>query len=490
MNFGSLFLFFIVLVATVSVASSADLPKIKRGCTTNMARTQLTNTPCTPFVFNGEEYNDGCADYYGRYLWCSTGNSWTYCGPCLDDVAKENAEVAKENVVAKVTTPVAKESTEVAKESTEVAKENTEVAKESNEVAKERTEVAKENKGSDEKTETKENTLPKNTEAKTDSVPAASTTEKTEEVPEKTENNPVEVEEPAHDEKEPENVAENKDEKTAEVPAKAATEEPKATAEDKATKKAETPESKTTEPAKESATEEGKDEKETKVEPKNVETPEKEAEVTAQTPEKEATIQTEVAPKSSNKEGPVEPEVVAPKKPSVTTATSECDDEDDCAEGDASGAGLPEKTEEKKTGDTPKLVATEEGATVGGATVEGETKETKEADNTKGDDKNEVKEVVEVDVNFEIEGEEPIIVEGENKGSKKNNQGVSNVFKITIIVCVVFLLTGIVITGIIVKKRLHRDEYLAGREEKGLKIDLDGVKANSHEKITSVDNVA
>ena len=33
--------------------------------------------------------------------------------------------------------------------------------------------------------------------------------------------------------------------------------------------------------------------------------------------------------------------------------------------------------------------------------------------------------------------------------------------------------------------RLHRDEYLAGREEKGLKIDLDGVKVNSHEKIVS-----
>jgi len=478
MNFGSLFLFFILLVATISVAKSADLPKIKRGCTTNMARTELTNTPCTPFVFNGEEYNDGCADYYGRYLWCSTGNSWTYCGPCLDDVAKEND-------VAKVTTPVAKENTEV-------AKENTEIAKESTEVAKENTEVAKENQGSDEKTETKEDTLPKNT--ATDTAPSASTTEKTEEVPEKTENKPVEVEEPAHKEKEPENVAENKknvkeeaenkDDKTADVPAEAATEEPKATAEDKATKTAETPESKTTEPAKEPATE---DEKETKVEPKNVETPVKEAEVTAQTPEKEATIQSEVAPKIPNKE--VEPEVVAPKKPSVTTTTSECDDEDDCAEGDASGAGLPEKTEEKKTEDTP-VVATEEKATAEAATVEGATKETKEADNTNGGEKNEVKEVVEVDVNFEIEEEEPIIVEGENKGSKKNNQGVSNVFKITIIVCVVFLLTGIVITGIIVKKRLHRDEYLAGREEKGLKIDLDGVKANSHEKITSVDNVA
>ena len=85
----------------------------------------------------------------GRYLWCSTGNSWTYCGPCLDDVAKEEE-------VAKVTTPVAKESAEVAKENTEVAKESTEVAKESTEVAKENTEVAKENQGSDEKTETKE----------------------------------------------------------------------------------------------------------------------------------------------------------------------------------------------------------------------------------------------------------------------------------------------------------------------------------------------
>jgi len=175
---------------------------------------------------------------------------------------------------------------------------------------------------------------------------------------------------------------------------------------------------------------------------------------------------------------------VAPKKP-ITTATSECDDEDECAEGDASGAGIPEKTEEKKTEDTPKLVVTKEGAT-----VEEATKETKVKDNTKGDEKNEVKEVVEVDVNFEIEEEDPIIVQGENKGDKKNSEGVSNVFKITIIVCVVFLLTGIVITGIIVKKRLHRDEYLAGREEKGLKIDLDGVKANSHEKITSVDNVA
>jgi len=284
--------------------------------------------------------------------------------------------------------------------------------------------------------------------------------------------------------------AENKDEKTAEVPAEAATEESKATtAETKATKTAGNPETKTTEPAKESATEEGKDIKETKEDSKNVETPAKEPEVTAQTPEKEATIQTEVAPKSPNKVSQVEPEVVAPKKPSVTTTTSECDDEDDCAEGDASGAGQPEKTEEKKTEDTP-VVAAEEKATKEAATVEGATKETKEADNTKGDEKNEVKEVVEVDVNFEIEEEDPIIIQGENKGDKKNSQGVSNVFKITIIVCVVFLLTGIVITGIIVKKRLHRDEYLAGREEKGLKIDLDGVKANSHEKITSVDNVA
>jgi len=474
MNFGS-FLFFILLVATISVAKSADLPKIKRGCTTNMARTQLSNTPCTPFVFNGEEYNDGCADYYGRYLWCSTGESWTYCGPCLDDVAKEE-EVAKENTkVAKVTTPVAKESTEVAKESTEVVKESTE--------------VTKENQGSDEKTETKKDTPPKNT--ATDTVPSASTTKKTEEVPEKTEIKPVEVEEPAHEEKEPENVAENKenvevvnkDEKTAEVPAEAATEEPKATAEDKATKTAGNPETKTTEPAKESAKEEEKYEKETKADTSNVET--KEPEVTAQTPEKEATIQTEVTPKNPNKEAPVEPEVVAPKKPSVTTATSECDDEDECAEGDASGAGKPEKTEEKKTEDTPKLVVTKEAAT-----VEDATKETKVKDNTKGGEKNEVKEIVEVDVNFEIEEEDPIIEQGENKGDKKNNQGVSNVFKITIIVCVVFLLTGIVITGIIVKKRLHRDEYLAGREEKGLKIDLDGVKANSHEKITSVDNVA
>jgi len=448
-----------------------------------MARTELTNTPCTPFVFNGEEYNDGCADYYGRYLWCSTGNSWTYCGPCLDDVAKENE-------VAKVTTPVAKESTEV-------AKENTEVAKESNEVAKERTEVAKENKGSDEKTETKEDTLPKNT--ATDTAP--STTEKTEEVPEKTENKPVEVansKEPAHDEKETENVAENKenkkvenkDEKTAQVPAEAATEESKATAEDKETKTAGNSETKTADPAKESTTEEeGKEEKETKVDSNKVETLAKEPEVTAQTPEKEATIQTEVSHEIPNKEAPVEPEVVAPKKPSVTAATSECDDEDDCAEGDASGAGQQEKTEEKATGDTP-VVATEEKATKEAATVEGATKETKVKDNTNGDDKNEVKEIVEVDVNFEIEEEDPTIVQGENKGGKKNNQGVSNVFKITIIVCVVFLLTGIVITGIIVKKRLHRDEYLAGREEKGLKIDLDGVKANSHEKITSVDNVA
>merc|ERR1712183_1026487 len=88
-------------------------------------------------------------------------------------------------------------------------------------------------------------------------------------------------------------------------------------------------------------------------------------------------------------------------------------------------------------------------------------------------------------------GDEPKIVEGETKGGKKKAaEGVSNVFKITIIVCVVFLLTGLVITGIIVKKRLHRDEYTAGREEKGLKIDLDGEKGNSHEKITSVDNVA
>jgi len=489
MNFGSLFSFFILLVATISVASSADLPKIKRGCTTNIARTELSNTPCTPFVFNGEEYNDGCADYYGRYLWCSTGESWTYCGPCLDDVAKEEevakvtTPVAKESTeVAKENTEVAKENTEVAKENTEVAKESTEVAKESTEVAKESTEVAKENQGSDEKTETKEDTSPKIT--ATDSVPAASTTEKTE-------NKPVEVEEPAHDEKEPENVAENKeneenenkDEKTADVPAEAATEEPKVTAEDKATKTAENPETKTTEPAKEPATEEGKDNKETKADPKNVETPAKEPEVTAQTPEKEATIQTNVAPKNPNKE--VEPEVVAPKKPSVATATSECDDEDDCAEGNASGAEQPDKTEDKATEDTPKLVVTKEGAT-----VEEATKETKVKDNTNGGEKNEVKEIVEVDVNFEIEEEEPIIVQGENKGDKKNNQGVSNVFKITIIVCVVFLLTGIVITGIIVKKRLHRDEYLAGREEKGLKIDLDGVKANSHEKITSVDNVA
>merc|ERR1719376_1541881 len=117
-----------------------------------------------------------------------------------------------------------------------------------------------------------------------------------------------------------------------------------------------------------------------------------EPEVTAYAPE-ETTTEPKEKPQNPNKETTVEPKAAPGNRP-VTTATSDCDDEDECAEGTASGTGQPEETGEGATADTP-VVATEERATKG----------TKVTGNTNGEKTNGGNEVVEVDLTFEVEEE-------------------------------------------------------------------------------------